>query len=111
MGQQQLLAAMQQQKGNNWNLSGMPQVNQGMGLMGPGAANAYADQIQAAQDLPPTVSRMQGGFGLNPQMLSLLSQVAQTPQSAPPQVQPAFAMRPQVQQAARLPYGPGNWSR
>lgn len=88
----EFLAAMRKTPPTSWDLAGIPQVNQGMGLMGPGAANAYAGQMGA--QLPPTVQRTQGGFGLSPQFMGLLSQIAQPQQAAPMPQQPAFNMRP-----------------
>lgn len=95
-----LFSSMQQGQSDPW--SATPRTN-GMGLIAQGTD---------PQALPPPVARMQGGFGLNPQMMGLLQQVSKMPPAAPMQQASPFAMRPQsVQQAARLPYGPGNWSR
>lgn len=93
MSDQMKMALMQGQQAT-------PRPN-GMGMLAPDT-----------QGLPPPVAKMQGGYGLNPQMLGLLQQVAgQQKMSAPPMQSPFSMTSRPVQQAARLPYGPGNWSR
>lgn len=93
-----------------WGPASVPQSNVGLGLMGPGATAPYLNQIQAAQELPPAVQRMQGGFGINPQMLGLLQQIAQPQQSAPP-VQSPFTMQSRPTKPMGRRYGSPNWSR